>query len=218
LLIKFLMSKWPFWGLFFFLTHCTSEKILSPIWCDVYLRILETEKVLKAEVTFIEDVDFEKITLLQKPLKKINLPAGGIKFLYSGDYIDQSPLLLAIEKNPPWPLIPGTSESLIMPDSIYSWEEFKPRLSPSLTENEELWLIFSEETGKNFTLKYHGTPLNLKDDFSPPAETTHWNIQPVRKKISAIEQPNFLGQFTSEYYGRTHWLKFLSLHSNSTKQ
>jgi hypothetical protein len=212
------MSKWPFLCLVLLLTDCIEKKEVSPIWCDVYLRILETEKVLKAEVTFIEDVDFEKITLLQKPLKKLNLPAGGIKFLYSGDYIVESPLLLAIEKYPPWPLIPGTSESLIMQDSIYSWEEFKPELEPPLKENEELWLIFSEESGKNFTLKYQGTPLILKDQFSPPGETTHWNIQPIRKKISAIEQPNFLGQFTSEYYGRTHWLKFLYLYSNSTKQ
>lgn len=205
-------------GLIFLLTHCKSEKAVSPIWCDVYLRILETEKVLKAEVTFIEDVDFENINLLQKQLKKIKLPAGGIKFLYSGDYRDESPLLLAIEKIPPWTLIPTTLESLTVPDSIYSWEEFKPGLEPPLSENEELWLIFSEESGKNFTLKYQGMPLVLMDNYSPLDQPELWNIQPVRKKISAIEQPNFLGQFNSEFYGRTHWLKFLSLHSKSTKQ
>lgn len=212
------MSNWPFLSLFLLLTQCTGKKEVSPIWCDVYLRILETEKALKAEITFIEDVDFGNISLLQKPLKKINLPAGGIKFLYSGDYLADSPLLLSIEKNPPWTLIPTTFESLTMPDSINSWEEFKPGLEPPLSENEELWLIFSQESGKNFTLKYQGTPLVLKGNYSALDESGLWNIQPVRKKISAIEQPNFLGQFTSEFYGHTHWLKFLSLHSKSTKQ
>jgi len=212
------MSKWPFLFSFLLLNQCTGKKEDSPIWCDVYLRILDNEKVLKAEVTFIEDVDFENIRLLEKPLKKIILPAGGIKFMYSGDYLEESPLLLSIEKDPPWSLIPGTSESLTIPDSIYAWKDFKPRLSPPLKENEELWLIFSKESGKNFTLKYQGMPLVLMDNYSPLDEPGLWNIQPVRKKISAIEHPNFLGQFTSEFYGRTHWLKFLSLQSNSTKQ
>ena len=212
------MSKWPFLSFFLLFIQCTEEKENKIFWCDFYLRIIESDKVVKAEVTFIDKIPFHQVSFLEKPMKKINLPVGGTMFISTQSFLKSAPLYLTVDQYPPWKISSISIDKLIIPDSISTWEEFSIEVYPPLEDNEELWLIIEEDSKNNISLKYHGNPLKLKEKPSAFPSPGNWNIQPVRRKISALEEGNFLGQFTSEYYGVMHWLKFLYLQSNSTKQ
>jgi hypothetical protein len=211
------MAKWTFYCWLFFFTSCNPQKTNPPIWCDIYFRILEQENLYKTEITFLSVSDNSRISLNQHPLKKVHLPVGGTKFLLSESYNNAEQFHLKIDEQISLNLIPVTIESILLPDTMHTWEDFQISVLPEITENEEIWLVLSNASNESITLRYKGNPLTITHPFPESPSPGVWSVQPIRKKISAIEEPSLLGQLTSEYYSKTHSVKFLYLQSISTK-
>lgn len=209
------------------LTFCFScaspntEDAKTTLFADLYVRYLESERQLKAQASFMEGdsisnaklVRLPKVTFQDKELRERDLPNIGVRYMLQQNGVEAQKDYIFKFQPKDCPEVEQTISLLpignfAIRDGIQKSKGMTLVMDePTLTANESLVLLFSDQNNKAVSLEIKG-PSNAKEIHFTPKQIQSLSLGKgqlylVKKQISEEQKKDMEVQVAIEYYSRT---------------